>query len=89
MQEASTIREKDGLNELNEILNPLKENINKTNEALESIKNLYETKFLRQQQQIENLQTRIQVSEERVTYRIWKIESLSTVNRFRKKLICA
>lgn len=60
--------EKDEMNELHKILNPLKININETNIALENIQNLYEQKFLRQQRQILNLQTRLQSVEERLLY---------------------
>ena len=58
----------DELSELNEILAPLRLSIEETSKALQGISKLYESKFLLQQRQICNLQTRVQSLEARLSF---------------------
>ena len=68
MAEATKAVEKDHLAELNDILAPLKANIENTNEALGKIQKLFEKKFAQQQHEILNLQVRIQQLETKLSY---------------------
>ena len=68
MAEATKAVEKDHLAELNDILAPLKANIENTNEALGKIQKLFENFFAQQQHEILNLQVRIQQLETKLSY---------------------
>ena len=68
MAEATKAVDKDHLAELNDILAPLKANIENTNEALGKIQKLFEKKFAQQQHEILNLQVRIQQLETKLSY---------------------
>ena len=68
MAEATKAVDKDHLAELNDILAPLKANIENTNEALGKIQKLFENFFAQQQHEILNLQVRIQQLETKLSY---------------------
>ena len=78
----------DEVTELNNILKPIEDNIMATNMALEEIRKLYEAKFLKQQYEVDLLQTKVQALEEKVQYHehssnlhARKIDDLEQVSR--------
>ena len=64
------------MSQLNEILEPIRNSIDNFSKTLNDIKVLYEAKFLNQQRQINNLLTRVQGLEERLSYQ----QHISDVN---------
>ena len=82
------MKQRDGIAEIIKLIAPIGANIDLTNDALERISSLYESRFLLQQQQLETLTKKVHDLEERLAYQEHasslhdrKIDDLEQVSR--------